>query len=149
MDSHDAGSSVSVSASTFATLKAIHKINGPVGYLKWDREVTEVLKWTRLWKYTHQDKPDDLTVLESLKWDENTDLCCTALRAVVDGGLYHDIKNLTTAKAAWEKIVEVCIVTAINLWQAPVFPLIWHAPHQSYETSGSSRLDSPWVATVQ
>ena len=88
-----------VSNSTLATLRQIPKISGPLGFLKWDREVTECLKWTRLWKYVKAAHPAD---------DEGNEMCCTALRQVVDGGLYHDIKNIEIAKDAYEKIVSVC-----------------------------------------
>ena len=91
--------SFQVSQSTFAILRSISKISGPQGFLKWDREVRDCLKWARLWKYTQTAHPAE---------DEGNDLCCTALRQVVDGGLYHDITDINVAKTAYDKIVSVC-----------------------------------------
>ena len=88
-----------VSAATFANLKAIAKISGPPGFLKWDREVKQILRWSRLWKYAATSYPSN---------DEGNELCCVALRLTVEGGLFHDIENLEVAKDAYDLIVKVC-----------------------------------------
>ena len=81
------------------SLRIIAKISDSSGYLKWDREMRDVLKWTRLWKFTQKAFSAE---------DENNDLCCIALRTVVDGDLYHDIKDMDVAKNVWEKIIKIC-----------------------------------------
>ena len=87
----------------FVILKIIIKINDLVDYFKWDREITKLLKWIRLWKYTQQNKLVDIIDLKSNKWNENSNLCCIVLRVVVDDDFYHDIKNFIIAKKIRKK----------------------------------------------
>ena len=80
-------------------LRIIVKISDSSKYLKWNRKMKDVLKWTRLWKFTQKTFSAE---------NENNDLCCIALRTIVNDDLYHDIKDMNVAKNVWEKIIKIC-----------------------------------------
>ena len=88
-----------------ASFRAIIKISDFQEYLKWDREMRNVLKWIRLWKYTQRAFPIE---------NEDNELCCTALRTVVNDDLYHDIKNINVTKDVWKKIIQICKLKRFN-----------------------------------
>ena len=88
-----------VPSNTYALLQKIPKICGPKGYLEWHRKVKSCFLFTRLWKYTQSKHPAE---------DEGNELCCGALKEVVEGRLFHTIENITVAKDAYDKIVKAC-----------------------------------------
>ena len=101
--------SFQVTSAMLTALKQIPKISGPIGFLPWERDVKDHLKFARLWKYTQTAHPAE---------DEGNDLCCTALRQTVEGGLHHDIESTNIAKIAWDTIVSVCKLTGSSALQA-------------------------------
>ena len=86
-------------------LRIIVKISDFSRYLKWNRKMRNVLKWTRLWKFTQKTFSIE---------DENNNLCCIALRTVVNDDLYHDIKDMNVAKNVWKKIIKICKLKKFN-----------------------------------
>ena len=89
----------------FIFFRIIIKISDFSKYLKWNREMKDVFKWTRLWKFTQKTFSIE---------DESNDLCCIALRTIVNDDLYHDIKNMNVVKNVWEKIIKICKLKKFN-----------------------------------
>ena len=83
----------------FAIFRFIFKINNFSDFFKWNREIRNCLKWTRLWKY--------IQTIHFAK-NENNDLCCIAFRQIVNENFYHDIININIIKTIYDKIVNVC-----------------------------------------
>ena len=97
----------------------ISKICDFVDYLKWKREIFEMLKWNSFWKYIKV--VDDSTLRQSadfeknaklskiyIKWWENDDHTRIALRNCVKKNLYCDIINCKIVEIVWNIIKKIC-----------------------------------------